>query len=184
MPSGATIWLTGLPSSGKSTLAAATAAHLEERGERTSILDGDEVRRHLSSELGFSAAERHLNVERIGYVASLLTRSGCLTLVAAIAPYRRSRDGVRALHREAGLAYAEVHVATPVAICAERDVKGLYARQRAGELAGLTGVDDPYEEPSAPELTLATQLLTLTECVERIAALAARATTSDAPYPA
>jgi len=153
---GATVWLTGLPSAGKTTIAVAVAERLRADGHRVELLDGDEVRRGLTSDLGFSREDRDKNVRRIGFVAGLLARNGVKALVPVIAPYREGRDAVRALHENAGTAYLEVHVATPVDACAERDVKGLYARQRAGEIRGLTGVDDPYEEPLSPEIRLDT----------------------------
>lgn len=151
-PYGATIWLTGLPSSGKSTIAASVAAGLRERGRRVEVLDGDELRRTVSADLGFSRADREENVRRVGALAAALAGEGAIVLAAVIAPYAASRAEVRRLHGAAGLPYLEVHVATPPAVCAQRDVKGLYKRQAAGELAGLTGVDDPYEAPQAPDL--------------------------------
>jgi adenylylsulfate kinase len=154
---GATIWLTGLPSAGKTTIALAVAQQLRAAGHRVELLDGDEVRRGLTADLGFSREDRDTNVRRIGFVASLLARNGVKTLVPVIAPYRSGRDAVRAVHERDGTPYLEVHVATPLDICAERDVKGLYARQRAGEISGLTGVDDPYEPPPTPEIRLDTR---------------------------
>jgi adenylylsulfate kinase len=155
---GSTVWLTGLPSSGKSTIAGGVAERLRADGHRVEILDGDEIRRNLTADLGFSRADREQNVGRIGFVAMLLARNGVTVLVPVIAPYAASRDRVRALHDDAGLGFTEVHVAAPVEVCADRDVKGLYAKQRAGKLTGLTGVDDPYEEPADPELRLSTHL--------------------------
>lgn len=151
---GGTVWLTGLPSAGKSTLARALADRLRAAGRPVEVLDGDEVRTHLTAGLGFSRADRDTNVRRIGWVAELLARNDVLVLVPVIAPYADTRAAVRAHHEAGGTAYVEVHVATPLEVCAERDVKGLYARQRAGELRGLTGVDDPYEPPSAPDLRI------------------------------
>ncbi|MFF9043610.1 adenylyl-sulfate kinase [Streptomyces parvulus] len=154
---GATVWLTGLPSAGKSTLARALARRLHAGTRRVEVLDGDEIRAFLSAGLGFDRTDRHTNVQRIGFVAELLARNGVTALVPVIAPYADSRDAVRARHEANGTPYVEVHVATPVEVCSVRDVKGLYARQAAGELTGLTGVDDPYEEPVAPELRIRTQ---------------------------
>lgn len=151
--------MTGLPSSGKSTIAEGVADRLRTVGRRVQVLDGDEMRSHLTSDLGFSRADREENVRRVGFVASLLSLHGVVTLVPVIAPYAGSRAEVRDLHARAGAAYAEVHVSTPSDVCAARDVKGLYARQRAGELRGLTGVDDPYESPLRPDLTRAVQVL-------------------------
>ncbi|MEV4603138.1 adenylyl-sulfate kinase [Amycolatopsis sp. NPDC049253] len=163
---GSTVWLTGLPSAGKSTIARGVAERLRAEGRRVEVLDGDEIRRNLTADLGFSRADRERNVARIGFVAQLLARHGVTVLVPVIAPYADSRAHVRALHDEAGVRFVEVHVATPVAVCAERDVKGLYARQRAGELSGLTGVDDPYEEPVTPDLRLATHTQTTAQSVD------------------
>ncbi|MER5512856.1 adenylyl-sulfate kinase [Streptomyces sp. NPDC002766] len=154
---GATVWLTGLPSAGKTTLARAVAEQLAATGRRTEVLDGDEIRRFLSQELGFTRADRHTNVTRIGFLAQLLARHGVLVLAPVIAPYAASRAAVRDRHAAAGTPYLEVHVATAVQVCCERDVKGLYARQAAGELTGLTGIDAPYEEPDAPELRIRTE---------------------------
>ncbi|MGW2835002.1 adenylyl-sulfate kinase [Streptomyces sp. NPDC001286] len=154
---GATVWLTGLPSAGKTTLARALAERLTATGRATEVLDGDEIRRFLSQDLGFTRADRHTNVTRIGYLAQLLASHGVLVLAPVIAPYAASRAAVRDRHAAAGTPYLEVHVATAVQVCAVRDVKGLYARQAAGELTGLTGVDDPYEEPDAPELRIRTE---------------------------
>jgi adenylylsulfate kinase len=153
---GGTVWLTGLPSAGKSTVARAVAAELTRRGRRVEVLDGDVVRESLCADLGFSRADRDTNVTRIGFVAALLAKHGVIALAPVISPYAAARDAVRARHAAAGAAFLEVYVATPVQECAARDVKGLYARQRAGELTGLTGVDDPYEPPAAPELRVET----------------------------
>ncbi|KOG90280.1 adenylyl-sulfate kinase [Streptomyces varsoviensis] len=152
---GATIWLTGLPSAGKTTIAYALAERLRADGHRVEVLDGDEIREFLSAGLGFSRADRDTNVRRIGYVAGLLAANGVKALVPVIAPYADSRAAVRERHQKAGTPYLEVHVATPVEVCSVRDVKGLYAKQAAGELTGLTGVDDPYEAPAAPDLRIA-----------------------------
>jgi adenylylsulfate kinase len=153
---GVTVWLTGLPSAGKTTIARAVAAELARRGRRVELLDGDLVRETLSADLGFSRADRDTNVARIGFVAGLLAKHGVVALAPVISPYAAARDAVRAAHAAAGAAFLEVHVATPVQDCAVRDVKGLYARAAAGELSGLTGVDDPYEPPTAPELRVET----------------------------
>jgi adenylylsulfate kinase len=161
--SGVTIWLTGLPSAGKTTIARAVAAELARRGRRIELLDGDVVRETLCADLGFSRADRDRNVARIGFVAALLARHGVVVLAPVISPYAAARDAVRARHAAAGAGFLEVHVATPVAECAARDVKGLYARQRAGELTGLTGVDDPYEPPLTPELRVDTAGRTVAE---------------------
>jgi adenylylsulfate kinase len=152
---GVTIWLTGLPSSGKSTIARRIADLLASRGDRVEVLDGDEVRSRLGVG-GYDRSSRDANVDRIGWLAQLLSRNGVTTVVAAISPYRAARANVRANHAEAGIPFVEVHVAAPVECCTARDVKGLYARQRVGQLVGLTGVDDPYEAPIDPEVRLRT----------------------------
>ena len=172
---GATVWLTGLPSAGKSTIARALADRLRAEGHRVELLDGDELRTHLTADLGFSRSDRDTNVQRVGFVARLLARNGIIVLVPVIAPYAAARAKVRSEHDVDGTTFVEVHVATPLELCAERDVKGLYAKQRAGELSGLTGVDDPYEVPQSPELRLDTQDLTVDEAATEVhAALAAR----------
>lgn len=163
---GITIWLTGLPSAGKTTLAGALEKRLLDAGRAVEVLDGDAVRAHLTRDLGFSREDRDENVRRIGFVAQLLSRNGVTVICPVISPYRSARDEVRALHRP-GM-FVEVHVATPVEVCAERDVKGLYARQRAGEISGLTGVDDPYEPPLSPEVVVHAHTLSVDESVELI----------------
>ncbi|MDB1089187.1 adenylyl-sulfate kinase [Streptomyces sp. ACA25] len=170
---GATIWLTGLPSAGKTTLALALAERLRQEGHRAEVLDGDEIREFLSAGLGFSRADRHTNVQRIGFVAELLASHGVKALVPVIAPFADSREAVRERHRTAGTGYLEVHVATPVDICSERDVKGLYAKQAAGELTGLTGVDDPYEAPLNPDLRIPAHEQSIEESVAALHALLA-----------
>ncbi|MEY9932237.1 adenylylsulfate kinase [Catenulispora sp. GP43] len=168
---GGTVWLTGLPSAGKSTIADAVAERLRAEGRRVEVLDGDEMRRVLSSGLGFSRADRDTNVERIGLVAELLSRNGVLTLVPVIAPYSAARDAVRLRHESCGLTFLEVYVATPLAVCRKRDVKGLYARSEAGELVGLTGVDDPYEPPERPDLVVETQHQSVEDSVTEVMTL-------------
>jgi adenylylsulfate kinase len=169
---GATVWLTGLPSAGKTTLATALAARLRERGvPAVENLDGDEVREFLSPGLWFSREDRDTNVLRIGWVAATLAKHGVLVLASVISPYAVTREAVRALHDERGATFLEVHVATPVEVCSERDVKGLYAKQRAGELQGLTGVDAPYEAPVAPDARIPTQEQSLDESVDQLLAV-------------
>ncbi|WP_407077962.1 adenylyl-sulfate kinase [Streptomyces sp. NPDC126499] len=168
---GATIWLTGLPSAGKTTIAYELAGRLREEGHRTEVLDGDEIREFLSAGLGFSREDRHTNVQRIGFVAELLASHGVKVLVPVIAPYADSREAVRKRHETAGTPYVEVHVATPVEVCSERDVKGLYAKQAAGEISGLTGVDDPYEAPETPDLRIESQNQTVQESAAQLHAL-------------
>ena len=164
LSTGVTVWFTGLPSSGKTTLAHALAKRLADEGyDRVEVLDGDLAREHLTKGLGFSREDRAENVRRIGWVASLLARNGVVVLASVISPYRDDRDAVREMHGER---FVEVHVATPLEVCAERDVKGLYATQRAGELTGLTGVDDPYEPPLRPEVVVPTHQQSVDESVE------------------
>jgi bifunctional enzyme CysN/CysC len=149
---GATVWFTGLSGSGKSTLANAVAARLFELDRPSYVLDGDNVRHGLNADLGFSADDRAENVRRVGEVAALMADAGLVALVPVISPYRADRDRVRDTHRRAGLAFVEVFVDTPLDICEQRDPKGLYAKARAGEITGMTGIDDPYEAPDHPEL--------------------------------
>ncbi|MGR8007434.1 adenylyl-sulfate kinase [Streptomyces hypolithicus] len=168
---GATIWLTGLPSAGKTTIAYELAGRLRAEGRSVQVLDGDEIREFLSAGLGFSREDRHTNVQRIGYVAELLARNGVLALAPVIAPYADSREAVRGRHHSEGTAYLEVHVATPVDVCSVRDVKGLYAKQAAGEISGLTGVDDPYEAPESPDLRIESHQQTVQESAAAVHAL-------------
>ena len=165
---GATVWLTGLPSAGKTTLALALAEKLQSRGADTEILDGDQVRSHLSAGLGFSRADRETQVSRIGFVAELLARHGVLVLVPVIAPYADARDKVRAHHQQHGSPLLQVHLSTPVEVCAARDVKGLYAKAYRGEITSMTGVDDPYEIPENPDLRIDTSALGLDESVDAL----------------
>ena len=165
---GFVIFFTGLPSSGKSTIANALLAKLNEDGTRpVTVLDGDEVRRHLSSELGFSREHRNLNVLRIGYVAGLIAKSGGIAICAPIAPYENIRRQVRELVEATG-GFIEVHVATPVDVCEQRDRKGLYAKARAGLLENFTGVNDPYELPVAPDLRIDTREYTPDQAAQQI----------------
>jgi adenylyl-sulfate kinase len=145
---GVTIWLTGLSGAGKSTLARGLAAALRERGRRVEVLDGDEVREHLSKGLGYSKEDRDTNIRRIAFVAKLLTRNGVAVITAAISPYREARDEAR---RQVG-DFVEVYVRCSIDELVRRDVKGLYARALRGEIAHFTGVSDPYEEPLTPEV--------------------------------
>jgi bifunctional enzyme CysN/CysC len=151
---GATVWLTGLPASGKSTIAAALEARLLERGQSAYILDGDNLRHGLNGDLGFSAADRVENMRRTAHVARLLADAGTVAIVSLVSPFAADRDAARELHREADIDFVEVYVDTPLEECERRDPKGLYARARSGEIRGLTGVDDPYEPPTAPELVV------------------------------
>ena len=168
---GATLWFTGLPSAGKSTIAHALADRLRAEGQRVQVLDGDEVRPHLSAGLGFTRADRDINVTRIGWVARLLAAHGVVVLVPVIAPYAAARHAVRQAHAEAQVPFAEVFVSTSLAVAEARDVKGLYAKARHGEIRGMTGVDDPYEEPRSAELVLDTADVDLDTSVELARAL-------------
>jgi sulfate adenylyltransferase len=177
---GVTVWFTGLPSAGKTTVANLVGERLAEHGRPVEVLDGDVVRAHLSRGLGFSKEDRDENIRRIGYVAGLLTGHGVAVLVSAISPYRAVRDEVRASIGRVG-GFLEVHVATDLATCRSRDVKGLYARQARGELRGLTGVDDPYEPPLAPELVLDTAGEPPEASAARVLALLERRTAPEPP---
>lgn len=168
---GATLWFTGLPSAGKSTIAHAVAADLRSVGRRVQVLDGDEVRPHLSVGLGFDRESRDINVKRIGYVARLLAAHGVVVLVPVIAPYTDARAAVRADHAAQDVPFAEVFVSTSLELAESRDVKGLYAKARRGELSGMTGVDDPYERPTTAELVIDTGRVDLATSVELAKAL-------------
>ena len=167
---GATVWLTGLSGSGKSTVAVVLEQLLVGLGRPAYRLDGDNLRHGLNADLGFSADDRAENVRRAGEVARLFADAGVVAIVPLISPYREGRDHVRRIHLEAGLPFLEVFVDTPLSVCEQRDPKGLYAKARAGEITGFTGIDDPYEAPVRPELVLtpadgdpvaqATQILT------------------------
>jgi adenylylsulfate kinase len=151
---GATIWFTGLSASGKSTIAFTLEHALVQQGRLAYVLDGDNIRHGLNKNLGFTAADREENIRRIGEVAKLFADASVIVMTSFISPYRKDRDTARALHAAAKLPFIEVHVATPIETCETRDPKGLYKKARAGELKGFTGIDDPYEPPLKPELTL------------------------------
>ena len=181
---GFTLWFTGLSGSGKSTIAHLVGPELDRRGCIVEYLDGDTVRTNLSKGLGFSKEDRDTNIERIGWVASRLTRHGAAVVVAAISPYDATRKRVRALVEEQG-PFVEVWVKAPVEECARRDVKGLYAKAYAGEITQFTGVDDPYEEPEDAEIVADTLALQPDESValvlaelERLGVVAVAATTA------
>jgi adenylyl-sulfate kinase len=163
---GFTIWFTGLSGAGKSTLANGLAERLRGMGRGVELLDGDEVRKNLSSGLGFSKADRDANIRRIAYVAKLLSRNGIIAITAAISPYRELRDEARVDIRN----FVEIFVDCPLAICEQRDTKGLYARARSGEIAQFTGISDPYEAPLAPEITVHTDRESAEQDVELIIA--------------
>lgn len=183
MSEGFTLWFTGLSGAGKSTLATLVAERLQAAGKNVEVLDGDEIREHLSKGLGFSREDRDTNIRRIGYVAKLLTRHGVVAITAAISPYRDTRDEVRG---QIG-PFVEVYVSTPLDACAQRDVKGLYARALRGEIAHFTGVSDPYEPPLAPEITVQTvgeaPEVTAEHILSRLAELGYLATETGAVRP-
>jgi adenylyl-sulfate kinase len=162
---GFTLWFTGLSGSGKSTIAHVIGPELDRRGLIVEYLDGDSVRQHLSKGLGFSKEDRDTNIERIGWVASRLTRQGGAVIAAAISPYRETRQKAREMVEQYGR-FVEVYVATSLDECARRDVNGLYAKAFAGEIKGFTGVDDPYEPPESPEIVVETEGKTPEESAE------------------
>jgi adenylyl-sulfate kinase len=163
---GFTLWFTGLPSSGKSTLARRVEQVLLERGMSVEVLDGDEVRETFSKGLGFSKQDRDTNIRRIGFVAKLLSRNGVVAITAAISPYRDTRDEMRkAIGR-----FVEVYVECPIDVLKERDVKGLYKKALAGEIKNFTGVDDPYEAPQKPEVLIPSHQESVDQSVARIIA--------------
>jgi adenylyl-sulfate kinase len=163
---GVTLWFTGLSGAGKTTLARMVENELRNRGHKVEVLDGDVVRTNLSKGLGFSKEDRDTNIRRIGFVCNLLTRNEVIAIAAAISPYREIRDEVR---RDIG-AFVEVFVKCPIDVLAERDVKGLYKKALAGEIKNFTGIDDPYEEPHAPEVTVETDRETPAQSAARIIA--------------
>lgn len=167
---GIVIWLTGLSGAGKSTLAQFIFNYLSARDRRVEILDGDEVRENLSRGLGFSREDRDTNVRRIGFVARLLARNGVIVLAAAISPYQQSRDDVRSQVESEGVQFLEVFVRCSLDVLIERDVKGLYKRALAGEVANFTGISDPYEEPLAPDIVVDSSVESISHSAERILA--------------
>jgi adenylyl-sulfate kinase len=166
---GVTVFLTGLSGAGKSTIADALIASLEAEGRPVTVLDGDVVRTHLSSELTFSREHRDLNIRRIGFVAGEVVKHGGTVVVAAIAPYEQAREEARALVEKHGR-FVLVHLSTPLEVCEQRDVKGLYAKARAGAIPQFTGVSDPYEPPARAEVVIDTSATPLEESVARIRA--------------
>lgn len=151
---GAVVWFTGLSGSGKSTVAYEAERALVAAGRFAVVLDGDNLRHGLNSDLGFSADDRTENLRRVAEVATLFAEFGAIAIVPVISPYRSQRDAARSCVEGGGLRFIEVHVDTPIELCEQRDPKGLYAKARAGEIRGFTGIDDPYEAPTAPELRL------------------------------
>jgi adenylyl-sulfate kinase len=172
---GATIWLTGLPAAGKSTIATAVEERLVSDGRHAFVLDGDNLRHGLNGDLGFDEDARRENVRRTAHVARLLAESGAIAIVSLVSPYIRDRELAAGLHTEVDLPFLEVFVDAPAALCEMRDPKGLYARARAGELNGMTGVDAPYEPPPRPDLVVRSGEEAVAASVERVLeALAAR----------
>ena len=163
---GATVWLTGLSGSGKSTIAVAAEGALVERGRVSYVLDGDNIRHGLNKNLGFSPEDRTENIRRIGEVARLFTDAGVIVFTSFFSPYRADRDAVRALMEEGD--FIEVHVDASVETCEDRDVKGLYVKARAGEIPEFTGISAPYEAPERPELVLDTNRQTVEESVSAL----------------
>ncbi|MEO0947981.1 MAG: adenylyl-sulfate kinase [Cyanobacteria bacterium J06641_5] len=163
---GVTVWFTGLSGSGKTTISRALVADLRELDCKFEVLDGDIVRQNLTKGLGFSKEDRDENIRRIGFVANLLTRNGVIVLVSAISPYRDIREEVAERVGD----FMEVYVNTPVEVCEERDVKGLYKRARSGEIKNFTGVSDPYEAPTEPAVECRTDLNTVEECKDQVLA--------------
>lgn len=160
---GCTVWFTGLSGSGKSTVAVAVEQMLHAEGRHVYRLDGDNIRHGLNRNLGFSAEDRAENIRRIGEVSKLFADAGLITLASFVSPYRADREAVRQMHEADGLAFFEVYVEAPLEVAEARDPKGLYRKARAGEIKGFTGIDDPYEPPTDPELTLQTAEMTLEE---------------------
>ncbi len=163
---GCTLWLTGLSGSGKSTVGVALEKALADRGVLSYRLDGDNIRHGLNANLGFSADDRQENIRRVGEVARLMADAGLVTISSFISPYQADRDRVRQIHACAGIEFIEVFINTPLEICEQRDPKGLYKKARAGEIKGFTGIDDPYESPTNPEITVNTGELDVTESVD------------------
>jgi adenylylsulfate kinase len=160
---GATVWYTGLSASGKSTLAFTVEHALMEMGHLAYVLDGDNIRHGLNKNLGFSAEDREENIRRIAEVAKLFSDAGVVVMTSFISPYRGDRDLARALHDQNKLHFIEVFMDTPIEVCEERDPKGLYKKARAGQLKQFTGIDDPYERPLNPELTIDASTMTPSE---------------------
>jgi len=163
---GVTLWMTGLSGAGKSTIACLVERMLLDRGRLAYRLDGDNVRHGLNANLGFSAEDRRENIRRVGEVAKLFTDAGLITIVSFISPYQRDRDAVRAIMAEGD--FVEIHVHASLAAAEARDPKGLYKKARAGQIKNFTGIDDPYEPPANPELTLDTEQLTAEQAAETV----------------
>src|ERR671927_525156 len=161
---GFTLWMTGLSGAGKSTISDVVVAEFDKRGVPIEVLDGDVVRENLSKGLGFSKEDRDINIRRITFVAHLLQRNGVFVITAAISPYRAIREEARAMIKD----FVEVFADAPLDVCEQRDVKGLYAKARAGEIKGFTGVDDPYEPPENPEVVCRTDRESVEESAQKV----------------
>ncbi|MDB9537560.1 adenylyl-sulfate kinase [Dolichospermum planctonicum CS-1226] len=161
---GAVLWFTGLSGAGKTTIASRVAQKLQKQNYSTELLDGDIVRTFLSQGLGFSKQDRDINVRRIGFVANLLSRNGIIALVAAISPYHEIRDELKQTSNN----FIEIYVKAPLEVCESRDVKGLYAKARAGEIQSFTGISDSYEEPTNPDIICQTDRFTIEQCVNQV----------------
>ncbi|MBF2013969.1 MAG: adenylyl-sulfate kinase [Rivularia sp. T60_A2020_040] len=161
---GVTVWLTGLSGAGKTTIARCIEEQLKARNCQVEVLDGDLIRTWLSQGLGFSKKDRDINVRRVGFVANLLSRNGVVVIAAMISPYQEIRDEIRAINKD----FVEVHVNAPLELCEARDVKGLYAKARSGEIKGFTGIDDPYEVPLNPEVVCESGEETVEESAKKV----------------
>jgi adenylylsulfate kinase len=161
---GVTLWFTGLSGAGKTTVALEVEKRLRKKGLKVEILDGDAVRNNLSPELGFSPKERSENIRRISYIAQLLTRNDVITLCPVISPYQKDREEARRMIGN----FVEIYVNTPLAVCEQRDVKGLYQKARLGEIVDFTGISDPYEQPTNPDIEIDTEGATIEECADKI----------------
>jgi bifunctional enzyme CysN/CysC len=165
---GMTVWLTGLSGSGKSTIAYEVERRLVDRNRAAYVLDGDNLRHGINSDLAFSKEDRAENVRRVGEIARLMADAGLIVLVPVISPYRSGREEVREMHESIGLSFMEVFVDTPLEVCEQRDPKGLYARARAGEITGMTGVDDPYEPPESADIRLDSSTMSVGDAAESV----------------
>ncbi|MEA5568811.1 adenylyl-sulfate kinase [Anabaena sp. UHCC 0399] len=161
---GSILWLTGLSGAGKTTIAKGVAQELQKRNYLTEVLDGDIVRTYLSQGLGFSKQDRDTNVQRIGFVANLLSRNGIIAIAAVISPYRQVREELK----QTTTNFIEIYVQAALAVCESRDVKGLYAKARAGQIKHFTGISDPYEEPINPDIICQTDQFTVEQCVNQV----------------
>ncbi len=164
MEKGLILWFTGLSGAGKTTISKVVAEKLKQRGQKVEILDGDIVREDLSKGLTFSKEDRDINIRRIGFVAHLLSRNGVVAITAAISPYKAIRNEIREMYDN----FIEVYINAPLEVCEQRDVKGLYAKARSGEIKNFTGIDDPYEPPDNPEITCCTDQESLDESVAHV----------------